>query len=169
MQMCLFLKLPFPSVLFWTFLFTWNIPEMDQLSPLGTKPGRDLGPALHSNGNQPASTLIFKREWPLLAVWTYVTVLWSSVASSLPSVLTSSVCQSVIVAFEGIIKSLSGVSNLRPARMAMNAAQHKTINSLKTRFFCDHVSQYISCVTQDIRPVWRRDAKRLDTPGSSKV
>ena len=97
------------------------------------------------------------------------TVLWSSVASSLPSVLTSSVCQSVIVAFEGIIKSLSGVSNLRPARMAMNAAQHKTINSLKTRFFCDHVSQYISCVTQDIRPVWRRDAKRLDTPGSSKV
>ena len=56
----------------------------------------------------------------------------------------------------------------RPPRMAMNAAQHKIINLLKTFFFfCSSV--FISvCVFNvwpmtTLLPVWPRDAKRLDT------
>ena len=50
--------------------------------------------------------------------------------------------------------------------MAMNAAQHKIINSVKT-FFCSSVFIRV-CVFNvwpktTLIPVWPRDAKRLDT------
>ena len=70
-------------------------------------------------------------------------------------------------------KHKAGVSNLRPAgqvqpRMAVNAAQHKIVNLLKT------LSDYfvITCrnvfnvwpKTTLLLPVWPGDTKRLDTP-----
>ena len=65
------------------------------------------------------------------------------------------------------------LGHMRP-RMAMNAAQHKILNLLKTFFFC--LSVFISvCVFNmwpktTLLPVWPRDAKSLDTLGrESKV
>ena len=74
--------------------------------------------------------------------------------------------------------SLAVASNPRPAgcmlpRMAMNAAQHKIINLLKTFLLLCCSSVFISvCVfsvwpkTTLLLPVWPRDAKRLGTPGT---
>ena len=53
-----------------------------------------------------------------------------------------------------------GPHGCMPPRMAMNAAQHKIVNLLKTFFFWSSVFKSV-CVFN----VWPRDAKRLDTPG----
>ena len=75
-------------------------------------------------------------------------------------------------------KNLSGVSNLWPAgctgpRKAMRAAQHKIVNLPKTFFFSSvFVSVCVFNVWPGITlllPVWPRDAKGLDTPGSWAV
>ena len=68
----------------------------------------------------------------------------------------------------------AGVSNLRPAghmwpRMAMNVAQHKTINLFESimKHVCDYVCRNVFTVwpkTTTLLPVWPRDAKRLDIP-----
>ena len=65
------------------------------------------------------------------------------------------------------------MSNLWPVgcmkpRMAMNVAQYKIVNLLKTFFFCSSVFVSV-CVfnvwpkTTLLLPVWPRDTKRLDT------
>ena len=71
-------------------------------------------------------------------------------------------------------ETLPGVPNLQPtghmqARMAMNVAQHKTVNLPQT-LFCSSVFTSV-CVFNvwpktTLLPVWYRDAKRLDTPES---
>ena len=67
-----------------------------------------------------------------------------------------------------------GVSNLQPTghvqpRMAVNAAKHKVLNSLKTLWDFFVLTHYNVCnmwpkIT--LLPVWHRDAKRLDTSGN---
>ena len=69
---------------------------------------------------------------------------------------------------------LTGVSNPWPAghmppRMAMNMAQHKIVNLLKTLWdyfviMCCNVFNVWPKTT--LLPVWHRNAKSLDTPGS---
>ena len=76
-----------------------------------------------------------------------------------------------------VLFDLLGVSNLWPAgcmrpRLAMNAAQHKSVHLLKTFFFLAHqcllVFMYLMCnvwpKTTLLLPVWPRDARSLDTP-----
>ena len=68
--------------------------------------------------------------------------------------------------------ALGRVSNQWPmGRMqpeAMNAAQHKIVNLLKTLgdcFVCDYVLQCTICVTKTtLLSLWPRNTKRLDTP-----
>ena len=72
------------------------------------------------------------------------------------------------------MKDLAGVSNPWPMGslwlgMAMNVAQHKIINLLKTFFFCSSVFTSVCvfhvCPKTTLHfPVWPRDTKRLDTP-----
>ena len=76
-----------------------------------------------------------------------------------------------------LIIYLAEVSNPQPTghmqpRRAMNAAQHKIVNLLKTffYFFCSSVCVSV-CIFNvwpktTLLPVWPRDAKRLDTPES---
>ena len=72
------------------------------------------------------------------------------------------------------IQRLCRVSSLQPmghmwSRMAMNAAQHKIVNLLKT-FFCCCSCVFISVCVFNVwpqtilLPVWPRDAKRLYAP-----
>ena len=58
-----------------------------------------------------------------------------------------------------------GLSILQPTgrmqpRMAVNAAQHKIVNLLKTLW------DFLVITCHDVLNVWPTDAKRLDTPGS---
>ena len=55
-----------------------------------------------------------------------------------------------------------------PPRVAVNAAQHKTANLLKTSDFfvitcCSILNVWPKTM---LLPVWRREARRLDTPAS---
>ena len=71
------------------------------------------------------------------------------------------------------VDTLPGVSNLRPTscmqpRMAVNAAQHKIVNLLKTLWdfyviMCHSIFN-VQPKTIIFLPLWHRDAKRLDTP-----
>ena len=73
-----------------------------------------------------------------------------------------------------------GVSNLWPPscmrpRMAVNVAQHKIVNSLKTIFFIHRFSSVLVYLMWGPRQLFffqcgrTRDAKRLDTPGEGGV
>ena len=69
-------------------------------------------------------------------------------------------CLNLPLDYAGVSNQPQPTGHMRP-RMAMNAAQHKFVNLLKTFSFCSAV--FISvCVFN----VWPRDTKRLDTPAS---
>ena len=92
-----------------------------------------------------------------------------------PSVLVylSTPCPSPLLDSGQKLYSLPGASNLRSEghtqpKTAMNAAQHKIINLLKTFFYSSvFVCVFVFNVWPKralLLPVWPRDTKRLDSP-----